>query len=379
MIDEFNSDTSIFCFLLTTKAGGLGINLTGADRVVLFDPDWNPSTDLQARERAYRIGQQRDVTVYRLITRGTIEEKVYHRQIFKQFLTDKILKDPKQKRFFSQSDMKDLFSFQDDNNTSAASRRGGERAAGARNIGVTETAAIFRHVADEIKRDDVEPPQSPMQHRAAAAPAANFTRNGATAADRRVSSDDEEVVYDDEDKEREHERHFHRKRLKPLRATSIDQRASSSSADPTSAPVHYDIEPFREDRESSATDMSSSSGNDSTSSEANILSVLFSSGNLQSAISHDAIMNGSNMAEGFLVESVAKKSVSTAQQRQRNNGCCLEPVLCSEYLRYSDIRSRCSSYRLYHLPVFLFVHRVAEQAIEALRQSREQIKSQLSV
>ena len=66
-------------FLLTTKVGGLGVNLTGADRVVIFDPDWNPSTDVQARERAWRIGQNRHVTIFRLLTAGTIEEKIYHR------------------------------------------------------------------------------------------------------------------------------------------------------------------------------------------------------------------------------------------------------------------------------------------------------------
>ena len=65
MIDKFNSSPDIFCFLLTTKVGGLGVNLTGASRVVIFDPDWNPSTDMQARERAWRIGQSRDVTIYR--------------------------------------------------------------------------------------------------------------------------------------------------------------------------------------------------------------------------------------------------------------------------------------------------------------------------
>lgn len=72
-------DESLFVFLLTTRVGGLGINLTGADRVIIFDPDWNPSTDTQARERAWRIGQSRPVTVYRLLTTGTIEEKIYHR------------------------------------------------------------------------------------------------------------------------------------------------------------------------------------------------------------------------------------------------------------------------------------------------------------
>mmetsp|Transcript_13377 Transcript_13377/g.19123 ORF Transcript_13377/g.19123 Transcript_13377/m.19123 type:complete len:421 (+) Transcript_13377:3-1265(+) len=77
--------------------------------MLIYDPDWNPSTDIQARERAYRIGQKKDVTIYRLLTKGTIEEKVYHRQIFKQFLTDKVLNDPKQKRVFAHSDIKDLF------------------------------------------------------------------------------------------------------------------------------------------------------------------------------------------------------------------------------------------------------------------------------
>src|SRR5215469_12775625 len=95
-----SQDPNVYLFLLTTKVGGLGINLTGADRVIIYDPDWNPSTDLQARERAWRLGQKREVTIYRLMTVGTIEEKIYHRQIFKQFLTNKILKDPKQRRFF---------------------------------------------------------------------------------------------------------------------------------------------------------------------------------------------------------------------------------------------------------------------------------------
>lgn len=113
-IDMFNKDSTIFIFLLTTHVGGLGVNLTGADYVIIYDPDWNPSTDIQARERAWRLGQTRDVTIYRMMTKGTIEEKIYHRQIYKQFLTDKILKDPNQKKFFKHSDLEDLFSLQDD-------------------------------------------------------------------------------------------------------------------------------------------------------------------------------------------------------------------------------------------------------------------------
>ena len=59
LIDEFNNDEGVFAFLLTTRVGGLGINLCGANRVVLFDPDWNPCNDTQARERAWRIGQKK--------------------------------------------------------------------------------------------------------------------------------------------------------------------------------------------------------------------------------------------------------------------------------------------------------------------------------
>lgn len=113
MVDSFNNDVSFDLFLLTTRVGGLGVNLTGANRVIIFDPDWNPSTDLQARERSWRLGQKRNVVVYRLMTAGTIEEKIYHRQIFKQFLTNKILKDAKQRRFFKMNDIHDLFSLDD--------------------------------------------------------------------------------------------------------------------------------------------------------------------------------------------------------------------------------------------------------------------------
>ncbi|KKY17286.1 putative dna repair and recombination protein rad26 [Diplodia seriata] len=109
LVDKFNNDPNLDVFLLTTKVGGLGVNLTGADRVIIYDPDWNPSTDVQARERAWRLGQKREVEVYRLMTAGSIEEKIYHRQIFKQFLTNKILRDPKQRQTFQLKDLHDLF------------------------------------------------------------------------------------------------------------------------------------------------------------------------------------------------------------------------------------------------------------------------------
>ena len=109
LVDDFNNNADINVFLLTTKVGGLGINLTGANRVIIYDPDWNPSTDIQARERAWRLGQKREVMIYRLMTAGTIEEKIYHRQLFKTFLTNKILRDPKQRQTFQMKDLHDLF------------------------------------------------------------------------------------------------------------------------------------------------------------------------------------------------------------------------------------------------------------------------------
>lgn len=69
----------IFIFLLSTRAGGLGINLTAADTVIFYDSDWNPTVDQQAMDRAHRLGQTRQVTVYRLITKNTIEERILKR------------------------------------------------------------------------------------------------------------------------------------------------------------------------------------------------------------------------------------------------------------------------------------------------------------
>ncbi|KAJ2363961.1 DNA repair protein rhp26, partial [Coemansia sp. RSA 2610] len=118
LVDEFNADKSVFVFLLTTRVGGLGVNLTGADRVILYSPDWNPSSDAQARERAWRLGQSRNVAVYRLMTAGTIEEKIYSRQIYKQFLSSRVLEDPQtqqhQQRVFQSQTLQDLFALADD-------------------------------------------------------------------------------------------------------------------------------------------------------------------------------------------------------------------------------------------------------------------------
>ncbi|KAI2471483.1 hypothetical protein F4781DRAFT_112899 [Annulohypoxylon bovei var. microspora] len=83
IVNKFNKDPSYDCLLLTTSVGGLGLNLTGADTVIFVEHDWNPQRDLQAMDRAHRIGQKKVVNVYRLITRGTLEEKILSLQAFK--------------------------------------------------------------------------------------------------------------------------------------------------------------------------------------------------------------------------------------------------------------------------------------------------------
>merc|ERR1719454_1091842 len=77
-MNDFQSSEDINVFLLSTRASGLGVNLTRADTVVIFDSDWNPHMDLQAMDRAHRIGQKKTVMVYRLATAATVEEKVLH-------------------------------------------------------------------------------------------------------------------------------------------------------------------------------------------------------------------------------------------------------------------------------------------------------------
>ncbi|XP_005991591.1 TATA-binding protein-associated factor 172 isoform X2 [Latimeria chalumnae] len=91
IVSRFNNDPSIDVLLLTTHVGGLGLNLTGADTVVFVEHDWNPMRDLQAMDRAHRIGQKRVVNVYRLITRGTLEEKIMGLQKFKMNIANTVI------------------------------------------------------------------------------------------------------------------------------------------------------------------------------------------------------------------------------------------------------------------------------------------------
>ena len=91
VVQRFQSDPAVPVFLISLKAGGVGLNLTGADTVIHFDPWWNPAVEDQATDRAHRIGQTRVVTSYKLITRGTVEEKILALQQKKRGLAEAML------------------------------------------------------------------------------------------------------------------------------------------------------------------------------------------------------------------------------------------------------------------------------------------------
>ncbi|KAI3451384.1 hypothetical protein Pfo_008049 [Paulownia fortunei] len=100
LVDDFNSSPSKQVFLISTRAGGLGLNLVSANRVVIFDPNWNPAQDLQAQDRSFRFGQKRHVTVFRLLAAGSLEELVYTRQVYKQQLSNIAVAGKMEKRYF---------------------------------------------------------------------------------------------------------------------------------------------------------------------------------------------------------------------------------------------------------------------------------------
>ena len=111
IVDNFNrtSASACFAFLLSAKAGGMGLNLIGASRLVLFDVDWNPSVDLQAMARIHRDGQKRPVFIYRFLMAGGLDEKIWQRQITKLGLASSVMESKGGKSSFTREELKDLF------------------------------------------------------------------------------------------------------------------------------------------------------------------------------------------------------------------------------------------------------------------------------
>lgn len=113
LVDKFNDpEGEEFVFLLSSKAGGCGLNLIGANRLILFDPDWNPAADQQALARVWRDGQKKDCFVYRFIATGTIEEKIFQRQSHKQSLSSCVVDEAEDvERHFSLDSLRELFQY----------------------------------------------------------------------------------------------------------------------------------------------------------------------------------------------------------------------------------------------------------------------------
>ncbi|XP_050515682.1 TATA-binding protein-associated factor 172 isoform X1 [Diabrotica virgifera virgifera] len=125
VVTRFNNDPSIDVLLLTTQVGGLGLNLTGADTVIFVEHDWNPMKDLQAMDRAHRIGQRKVVNVYRLITRGTLEEKIMGLQKFKLQTANTVISgENSQMETMGTDQLLDLFSHKSTSNGDLASGSG---------------------------------------------------------------------------------------------------------------------------------------------------------------------------------------------------------------------------------------------------------------
>ncbi|KAE8144545.1 SNF2 family N-terminal domain-containing protein [Aspergillus avenaceus] len=111
LVEDFNRFPAdkCFAFLLSAKAGGTGLNLIGASRLVLFDVDWNPATDIQAMARIHRDGQKRHCRIYRILLKGCLEEKIWQRQVTKIGLADSVMERKDSASQFSRDELKDLF------------------------------------------------------------------------------------------------------------------------------------------------------------------------------------------------------------------------------------------------------------------------------
>ncbi|XP_060706782.1 DNA excision repair protein ERCC-6-like [Hemiscyllium ocellatum] len=148
-IEAFQQREDHCVFLLTTQVGGVGLTLTAANRVVVFDPSWNPATDAQAVDRAYRIGQTDNVVIYRLVTCGTVEEKIYRRQIFKDSLVRQSVGEKKNPfRYFSSQELRELFILEDPRASSTQKQLQSMHASQRRTDSILDQHLTFLHTLE---------------------------------------------------------------------------------------------------------------------------------------------------------------------------------------------------------------------------------------
>lgn len=149
IVTKFNSDPSIDVLLLTTQVGGLGLNLTGADTVIFVEHDWNPMKDLQAMDRAHRIGQKKVVNVYRLITRKSLEEKIMCLQKFKLLTANTVVSDENASMDTMGTDqMLDLFNLTDNDTKKRGGNGDATAGVGAGSVG--EKPATMKTILETL-------------------------------------------------------------------------------------------------------------------------------------------------------------------------------------------------------------------------------------
>ncbi|KAK4096148.1 hypothetical protein N658DRAFT_570010 [Parathielavia hyrcaniae] len=173
LTDRFNHDPRILCFILSTRSGGLGINLTGADTVIFYDQDWNPAMDKQCQDRCHRIGQTRDVHIYRLVSEHTIEANILRKAGQKQMLDDVVIQEGEfTTDYFNKLSVRDVIGTngevlanEDDVAANAAMDRvlGGVESSNPRSAGRVleqaedkEDVAAARVAEKEIQQDEVD-------------------------------------------------------------------------------------------------------------------------------------------------------------------------------------------------------------------------------
>ncbi|KAH6847204.1 SNF2 family N-terminal domain-containing protein [Chaetomium sp. MPI-CAGE-AT-0009] len=173
LTDRFNHDPRILCFILSTRSGGLGINLTGADTVIFYDQDWNPAMDKQCQDRCHRIGQTRDVHIYRLVSEHTIEANILRKAGQKQMLDDVVIQEGEfTTDYFNKLSVRDVIGTdgevlanEDDVAANAAMDRvlGGVESSNPRSAGRVleqaedkEDVAAARVAEKEIQQDDAD-------------------------------------------------------------------------------------------------------------------------------------------------------------------------------------------------------------------------------
>ncbi|KZL79518.1 snf2 family domain-containing protein [Colletotrichum incanum] len=187
LTDRFNHDPRILCFILSTRSGGLGINLTGADTVIFYDQDWNPAMDKQCQDRCHRIGQTRDVHIYRLVSEHTIEANILRKASQKQMLDDVVIQEGSfTTDYFNKLSVRDVLGTEgndlvDDAANAAMDRLlGGVDSGPSRSVGEDlkqaedqEDVEAAKAAEKELQEDDAE-----FQEKSGAPSGASSTRQG---------------------------------------------------------------------------------------------------------------------------------------------------------------------------------------------------------